>query len=71
MKQIEGQIDLWEAGMTRQEEMQYCRDCAHAKYREQVNGNPIWYCNVARAFITIHSFNWLCRNKSEGFERRK
>ena len=54
------------------EEWHKCTDCVHAKFKEQMrDGNPLYYCNEARSYITIHSYDWICKKHGERskFER--
>lgn len=58
--------------MDEAEPIHYCKDCVNANFKfNDKEGNPFWWCNIARAYITIHSFDWLCKQKGGCFERRK
>ena len=53
--------------------MNMCSGCAKAKYKERTRkGQDVWFCGECHAYITEHTYDWICRN-SRGrslYERR-
>lgn len=51
------------------ETIHYCKNCEFYQTRSVDMG----YCHIARCFVTLHSFDWLCAHNHNGYSqyRRK
>ena len=67
---MDGQMNMFDY-LDEQIGFHHCSECENAKYKETMkDGNPIYWCNEVRSYITIYSGNWLCAKKGNLFKRR-
>ena len=58
---MNGQLSLFDYA----DDMQgyhYCCQCEKAKYKERTrSGIDVWFCGEMRAFINVHTTDWICK----------
>ena len=67
---MEGQMNIFDY-MDGIQGYHYCNGCENAKFKENTKNGSLYWCNIARAYITEHSTDWMCRKHGGMYERRK